>query len=66
MSPAFQTYSDDLIDQAIRNYSKAAQEEYNISDRPVTFVNFIIRWVERFTDEAKPFDKYQKRGGEDP
>ena len=65
MLPTLQCYSDDLILQAIRNYAVIAKEPaaYCVKEdgTGITLVNFITRWVERFTDEAKPFEHYKKR-----
>ena len=65
MLPTLQCYSDSQILEAIRNYAVIAKEPaaYCVKEdgTGITLVNFITRWVERFTDEAKPFEHYKKR-----
>jgi hypothetical protein len=55
MTPTLVSYSDEKIDKAIRNYAEVLKSG-NLGREPCSsFVNFIIRWVEKFVDEAKPF-----------
>jgi hypothetical protein len=57
MMPTLQSYQDERIDKAIHNYAKILKEG-NLDRKPCSsFVNFMIRWVERYVDEAKPFSR---------
>jgi hypothetical protein len=55
MTPTMDSYSDEDIDKAIRNYARKFHSG-NLDEKPCgNFVNFIIRWVENYVDEAEPF-----------
>lgn len=55
MMPTLNSYSDEDIDNAIGNYATILRDG-NLDGKPCSsFVNFIIRWVEQYVDEAKPF-----------
>jgi hypothetical protein len=63
MTPVLQSYPDERIAKAIQNYAKILKNpgEYELDGKPCSnFVNFIIRWVERFVDEAEPFKRFSK------
>jgi hypothetical protein len=68
MSLAFQNHGAEKIKQAVLNYCHINQDQENFDSslfpggKPCSsFCNFIIRWIQYFIDEAKPFEKYQKR-----
>jgi len=59
-------YSDDEISQAITNYAKI-KSDIDMEPFPVytTFAGFMAGGVEKYADDAKPFDRCRKRGAEE-
>jgi hypothetical protein len=63
MTPNLQAYTDERIDKAIQNYATILQSPgaYELDAKPCSnFSNFMIRWVEKFVDEAEPFKRFSK------
>jgi hypothetical protein len=55
-------YSDDLIAQAMTNYSQILQSsEHEVKSQYQSFVGFIRGGVEKFVTEANPWDLFKKR-----
>jgi len=59
-------YSDDEIFQAITNYAKI-KSDIDMEPFPVytTFAGFMAGGVEKYADDAKPFDRCRKKQGVD-
>ncbi len=59
-------YSDDEIFQAITNYAKI-KSDIDMEPFPVyaTFAGFMAGGVEKYADDAKPFDRCRKRGAQE-
>lgn len=59
-------YSDDEIFQAIINYAKI-KSDIDMEPFPVyaTFAGFMSGGVEKYADDAKPFDRCRKKQGVD-
>jgi hypothetical protein len=63
MRDTFLTFSDEKITEAIQNYAKLISlpgfdESVLPGGHRTDFKNFLIRWVDKFIDEAKPFDRF--------
>jgi hypothetical protein len=71
----FETYADEKIDEAITNFSRViSQPGFDPSvlpgkekgGGPPNFKNFLLTWVDRFIDEAKPFEAFKPKQGTSP
>lgn len=56
----FDVFSIDEINKAIANLGKYYEDEES-KFRPSSFENFITRSLDRWTDEAKPWERYEKQ-----
>jgi hypothetical protein len=68
LNDCFRTYPDEKIDEAITNFAGViSQPGFDESTLPgghkPNFKNFLLRWVDRFIDEAKPFEAFKVRPG---
>jgi hypothetical protein len=75
MEPTFRSYPDAEIDSAIKNYLHMIRApDFDVRELPggrlcSNFKNFVIRWVDKFTDEAKPLERFMRgmpQAGIDP
>lgn len=59
-------YTDDEISQAIANYAKI-KGDVDMEPFPVyaTFAGFMVGGVEKYADDAKPFDRCRKRDAQE-
>jgi len=61
-----QLYPDGDIDKAMRNYSDILQGvDYEAFPEYATFWGFLVGGVEKYADDAKPFDRCRKKQGVD-
>jgi hypothetical protein len=71
LNDCFRTYPDEKIDEAITNFAGViSQPGFDVSTLPgghkPNFKNFLLRWVDTFIDEAKPFEAYKTKQGTSP
>jgi hypothetical protein len=66
IKPVTDSFPSEKIDEAIKNFSAVVlQPNFNPEMLPgghiPNFKNFLIRWVDRFTNEAKPIEVYKQK-----
>jgi hypothetical protein len=67
LQDALSTFSDEKITEAVKNYaaliSRPGFDESVLPGgrKPADFKNFLQRWVEKFVDEAKPFERFMSK-----
>jgi hypothetical protein len=66
LKDCLETYTDEKIDEAITNFAGViSQPGFDTSTLPggqkPNFKNFLLRWVDRFIDEAKPFETFKPK-----
>jgi hypothetical protein len=75
LKDCFGTYADEKIDEAIENFAGVLfQDGFDPSTLPgkkdgggpPNFKNFLLRWVDKFINEAKPFETFRSRHGTSP
>jgi hypothetical protein len=71
LNDCFGSYADEKIDETIKNFAGViTQKGFDISALPgglkPNFKNFLLRWVDRFIDEAKPFETFKPKHGTSP
>jgi hypothetical protein len=71
LKDCFETYADEKLDEAITNFAGVIfQPGFDESTLPggrkPNFKNFLLRWVDRFIHEAKPFITFRPKQGTSP
>jgi hypothetical protein len=70
LKDCFETYADEKLDEAITNFAGVIfQPGFDPSvlpgkdkgGEPPNFKNFLLRWVDRFVDEAKPLEWFKTK-----
>jgi hypothetical protein len=66
IKPVTNSFTAGKIDEAIKNFQTVvSQPNFNADVLPggqiPNFKNFMIRWVDRFTDEARPSEVYGRK-----
>lgn len=72
LKDCFNTYSDEKIDEAVANFaavmSQPGFDPMTLPGErgPPNFKNFLLRWVDRFINEAEPFKTFNPKQGTSP